>query len=270
MPAKPLTEDQLADASRLRAAFRARQDVDPSLTQEALAHLCNWKTQGAVNQYLNGKIPLNLQALLKFSKALGVEPEEISPALAGQFRDAAALVLAQARPSNGSGLAEAYQIPETTPRKRSIRIVNPGDSLPDDSVQIRKVKLHLQAGTHGIRFDVIEEDDSPITFKKAWLEKYGYQKDKLIAISVKGHSMEPALYDGDTVVINTVDKKPTDGDVFAVNYEGEDVIKRMVRDNGTWWLQSDNPDQRRYPRKICEGDACIMIGRIVYRQGNRI
>lgn len=270
MPAKPLTEEQLADAARLRTAFKARQDVDPSLTQEGLAHICGWKTQGTVNQYLNGKIPLNMQALLKFSKALAVEPEDISPSISAQFRDAAALVLAHSRTSTGSGLAEAYQLPESAPRERSIRVVEDGADLPDDSIQIRKVKLNLQAGVHGIRFDVIEEDDSPITFKKAWLEKYGYQRDKLIAISVKGHSMEPALYDGDTVVINTADKKPTDGDVFAVNYEGEDVIKRMIRDNGTWWLQSDNPDQRRYPRKVCEGDACIMIGRIVYRQGNKI
>jgi transcriptional regulator with XRE-family HTH domain len=82
MPAKPLTEEQKEDAQRLRAAFEMRKRENPSLTQEGLAHLCDWKTQGAVNQYLLGKIPLNLAALVKFARALDVPPEEISPRLA--------------------------------------------------------------------------------------------------------------------------------------------------------------------------------------------
>jgi phage repressor protein C with HTH and peptisase S24 domain len=71
-------------------------------------------------------------------------------------------------------------------------------------------------------------------------------------------------------VINTADITPADGEVFAVNYEGEAVVKRMVRDAGEWWLSSDNPDQRRYSRKLCAGDACIIIGRIVHKQSERI
>jgi phage repressor protein C with HTH and peptisase S24 domain len=63
--------------------------------------------------------------------------------------------------------------------------------------------------------------------------------------------MEPGLYDGDTVVVNTEQVTPKDGVVFAVNYEGELVIKRLMRDAGQWWLRSDNADQRRYPRKTC-------------------
>ena len=42
---------------------------------------------------------------------------------------------------------------------------------------------------------------------------------------------------GDTVVINTAQAEPKDGAVFAVNYEGQLVIKRLVRDAGQWWLE---------------------------------
>ncbi len=52
------------------------------------------------------------------------------------------------------------------------------------------------------------------------------------------------------VIINTADKRPADGIVFAINYEGEPVVKRMARDIGEWWLTSDNPDQRKYHRKL--------------------
>lgn len=135
---------------------------------------------------------------------------------------------------------------------------------------IRRVKLRLSAGISGFSIDLEEEDHVPIVFGKYWYQSRGLIPDKLIAVKVKGSSMEPGLHDGDTVVINTADTKPSDGDAFAVNYEGEAVIKRLVRDAGEWWLSSDNPDQRRYPRKLCAGDACIIIGRIVHKQSERI
>ena len=82
--------------------------------------------------------------------------------------------------------------------------------------------------------------------------------------------MEPTLFDDDVVVVNTEDTEPKDGEVFAINYEGEPVIKRLVRDASTWWLSSDNPDQRRYPRKECMDPHCIIVGRVVHRQSERI
>ena len=60
-----------------------------------------------------------------------------------------------------------------------------------------------------------------------------------------------------------------DGDVYAVNFEGELVIKRLVRDEGQWWLCSDNPDQRRYPKKRCD-ERVGLLGRIVHKQSERI
>lgn len=85
MPAKPLTPEQLADATRLRSAWDVFRRSNTSVTQEWLADQCGWKTQAAVSQYLLGRIPLNLPALLKFAGALGVSPSAISPALARQL-----------------------------------------------------------------------------------------------------------------------------------------------------------------------------------------
>jgi hypothetical protein len=42
-----------------------------------------------------------------------------------------------------------------------------------------------------------------------------------------------------------------------------------VRDTGQWWLTSDNPDQRRYPRKACD-DSVVLLGRIVHKQSEHI
>ena len=137
-------------------------------------------------------------------------------------------------------------------------------------VRIRRVQLRLQAGVHGYSIDADESDGSPLFFRADWLKLRGYKPDHLVAIKVMGQSMEPTLYPDDMVVVNTTDTEPKDGKVFAINYEGEAVIKRMVRDAGSWWLASDNPDQRRFPRKECADGACIIVGQVIHRQSEQI
>ena len=135
---------------------------------------------------------------------------------------------------------------------------------------IRRVRLNLQAGITGFSIDPLEDDGRPIFFSADWLRSRDYKPEALIALKVAGESMEPGLYAGDMVVINTFDITPVDGQVFAINYEGESVIKRMVRNAGAWWLHSDNPDQRRFPTKECSGDGCIVIGKVIYKQSENI
>lgn len=142
------------------------------------------------------------------------------------------------------------------------------DNNPDYPA-IRRVRFALSAGAHGYAVEYEEEPAAPIVFKRQWYERNGYRPEKLFAVRVMNGSMEPGLYDGDVVVVNTDAATPKDGCVFAVNYEGEMVIKRLVRDAGSWWLCSDNPDQRRYPRKVCD-EHCILIGQIVHKQSERI
>jgi len=131
---------------------------------------------------------------------------------------------------------------------------------------IRKVRLRLSAGITGFAIEQSEDAGNPIFFRTDWMKARGYKADNLVAIPVSGQSMEPTMSDGDTVVINTMEDIPKDGKVFAVNYEGEAVIKRLVRDAGEWWLTSDNPDSKRFPKKACIGESCIIIGRVVHLQ----
>jgi phage repressor protein C with HTH and peptisase S24 domain len=144
------------------------------------------------------------------------------------------------------------------------------DDNDEEYPAIKRVNLRLSAGITGFGVEMDIQDKTPIVMQKEWFSKKGYVPEKLLAVKVTGQSMEPGLYDGDTVVVNTNDIKVTDGSVYAVNYEGELLIKRLVRDAGLWWLSSDNPDQRRFPRKECAGELCILIGKIVHKQSERI
>lgn len=143
------------------------------------------------------------------------------------------------------------------------------ESLDPSLVQIPKVSLRLSAGISG--FDVEPEpyDGTTTTVSADWIRRNGYDRDKLLAIRIRGESMETTFHEGDLVIINTVDKTPVDGVVFAVNYEGAPVVKRLERDAGQWWLKSDNHNQQKFGRKVCQGDDCLIIGRVVRREGDR-
>lgn len=138
-----------------------------------------------------------------------------------------------------------------------------------DFPAVRRVRFKLSAGASGFAVDYVDDDMAPIVFQRQWFDRHGYTPSELLATKVANGSMEPGLYHGDTVIINTGDTNIVDGEVFAMNYEGELVIKRMVRDASQWWLASDNPDQRRYPRKVCNEDV-FCLGKIVLKQSERI
>lgn len=134
---------------------------------------------------------------------------------------------------------------------------------------VRRVSLKAQAGVTGYAVDYMNDDGPPIVFRKDWYTINGYKPEKMMALRVSGESMVPNLYPGDLIVINSLQTEPKDGIAFVCIYEGEVVVKRLVRDSGQWWLSSDNSDQRRYPRKACDTSTEI-VGEVVYRQTERI
>lgn len=143
---------------------------------------------------------------------------------------------------------------------------------PDSPTRTKILKvseLKLSAGITGFQVQVDRREGGTWEVPTRWVEKNGLNPGRLVAVDVKGESMEPSLYDGDLVVIDTSDTAPVNGLVYAVNYEGEAVIKRLVRDGGQWWLHSDNQSPR-FPRRMCKGDECIIVGRVIRRETEQI
>ena len=136
--------------------------------------------------------------------------------------------------------------------------------------QIQKVRIKVQAGITGFRVEPEHHDGETMGVPTSWVRSERLVMSDLYAIVVRGESMEPSLFDGDVIVVNTADKKLVDGAVYAINYEGEVVVKRMTRDAGMWWLTSDNQDQRKYHRKSCKGAECIVIGKVVRKESTHI
>jgi phage repressor protein C with HTH and peptisase S24 domain len=214
------------------------------LSQPKLAKLCGWESQSRISNY---------------------ETEVRSPSIDDLRTIASALNINLIQLINGDNNTAHQDIAEYSDNNTPIDLEN-----NIDYPSIKRVNLKLSAGISGFAIDYDVENKAPIVMRKEWFGSRGYRPDKLLAVLVHGDSMQNGLYDGDTVVINTADNMPSDGEVFAINYEGEMLIKRMVRDAGVWWLSSDNPDQRKYPRKECASDMCLIIGKIVHKQSERI
>lgn len=220
---------------------------------------------------------------VKFCEKTGMSESRLAQLLSPTFRDGRAFTEKTARKLESlAGLRQFYfdegapwvnrqlsieEILEMFPGAQRVKAVDPSDP---DLVQIPKVKLRLSAGITGFQMEPETYDGAKTTVPADWIRRNGFKREKLIAIRVKGESMEPTLFQDDLVVLNTADTEPVDGAVFAINYEGEPVVKRMVRDAGSWWLTSDNLDQRRFQRKVCEGEACLIVGRVVRKESDRL
>jgi transcriptional regulator with XRE-family HTH domain len=81
---KPLEAWQKQDAERLKKIFDARPEPQTSQAAFAMDNGIG-TTQGAVWQYVNGVIPLNMLVAAKFAKGLGCNVRDFSPRLADQI-----------------------------------------------------------------------------------------------------------------------------------------------------------------------------------------
>lgn len=243
MKRRELTQEEQEESKRLASVWSFYKDANTGATQTWLGAATGIGSQGAVGQYLRGVIPLNIDALMAFCRVLGADPHLISPRLADKVH--------------------VHGASNVVP-------VHVADKDDPDFMQIPMVKLRLQAGVTGFQTEPERRDGGTLGMRRSWVERSGFDPAQLIAITIHGASMEPSLYEDDIVVLNTADKKLVDGQVYAFNYEGEAVVKRLSRDAGMWWLTSDNPDQRKYHRKSVQGSECIVIGRVVRKESDRI
>lgn len=74
---KKLTDEQLKEAENLRKVWD-RQSAKLGLTQAEASKKFGFANQSAVSQYLNARIPLNIETSLRFAKLLQVPVGQIS------------------------------------------------------------------------------------------------------------------------------------------------------------------------------------------------
>lgn len=89
----------------------------------------------------------------------------------------------------------------------------------------------------------------------------GLRAGQAAIIRVRGDSMEPGLFDGDHIVVDTADRSPPGrGGVFVVRIDGLVMVKRVSLRGGVIEAGSDNPLAPPVPDAPVE-----VIGRVVWQ-----
>ncbi len=117
------------------------------------------------------------------------------------------------------------------------------DHLGNEYIQIRETEVRFAAGNGRVAsFDELA-DSVPATYRREWFIKEGFKPENAKRFKVHGDSMEPFLYDSDTVLVNLAETSVVNGKVYALRYGDELRIKRVYKKiDGGLILHSDNPD----------------------------
>jgi phage repressor protein C with HTH and peptisase S24 domain len=104
---------------------------------------------------------------------------------------------------------------------------------------IPKVAARLSAGTGS--FECEQDVSEYLSFQSSWLARKG-SAASMVAMEVFGHSMEPVIHEGDTVLIDQSQKNILAGAIYAVGVEDTIMVKRLEKHPDKLVLCSDNKD----------------------------
>ena len=236
MKRRQLTDIEKEEASRLRTIWEEekelRKKAGTKLTQEIAAEEMGFDTQGAVSQYLTGKIPLNTDAILLFCKLLKRSPSEIRPELSA---------------------IDAGHIDNTTTHKEPDNNISHHQNI--DKIPLGRIPL-IRWSTAGEWRSAIENGDFTmigVPDLKPGLHSF--------ALKVVGDSMEPELKAGETIIIEP-DLTAKSGNYVLAMIGDEAILRQLWKEPGEEW-ELRALDKKYQPKSLTD---CRIIGTIIYVQ----
>lgn len=144
----------------------------------------------------------------------------------------------------------------------------PEDLAPDGNrVWIDRYDLVCSAGNGAVQWEVRQKQALPFTID--FFRAIGSNPSQCRLATARGDSMIPFLFDRDMIMIDTGRTAIRDGEVYAICFEDEMLVKQVFKQSGgALTLHSYNaryPDRTVEPR---EGVRFEVIGQVVYRSGS--
>lgn len=131
------------------------------------------------------------------------------------------------------------------------------------TIPVRAVTLRLQAGVSGFAADTdfsVDHGYFPVPLEV--IEQLNLRTENLMIMTVKGRSMEPMYFEDDKVLVDTSRQTPRNNECFAVNWNGEALIKSLIKKTDGWALYSFNRD---FPTVSVRTGQCSIIGQVVWQ-----
>lgn len=137
--------------------------------------------------------------------------------------------------------------------------------LSDDEVEIPFLKeVELSAGTG--RYAITEGSGRKLRFGRYTMRNRGVDPANAVAVSVTGNSMEPVLRNGATVGVDRGTTTVSDGDLYAIDHNGELRVKQVYRlPGGGIRLRSFNRDEHpdeEYSTEDMASKRIRILGRV--------
>lgn len=147
------------------------------------------------------------------------------------------------------------------------------DPSRDEEIEIAEYNVRFSGGNGSTVIDYdLSEESEPATYRLSWIQRMKLNPEKLKRFKVRGDSMEPLLFPGDTVLVNQAEndiKELLDGKVYAIRYGNDLRVKRLFRKlNGSLILRSENPlyqDEEVTPDLVHQ--HITIIGRVRDKSG---
>lgn len=141
--------------------------------------------------------------------------------------------------------------------------------VAEDEVSIAFLRqVELAAGTG--RFSIEESERARLRFGKRSLRHNGVEFDQAKCVTVRGDSMLPVLRDGATVGVNAGKRtieEVIDGDLYAINHNGQLRVKQLYRLAGGIRLRSFNRDEypdEDYGYSELEDEQLVILGHVFW------
>ena len=268
---RKLTDTELAECSRLKAVFEQRKADAKAhgkkLTQADVGYECGWSSgQSAVNQYLNGKVPLNVDALLKLAAVLNFEPRDVSPRLANEVQKyAQAVTPAETTELITQRLAGVFATVEDDEPEPEV----PDLSEDDDSSAGTEGGLWEAITTARAYAEVAFEDIGRIgkeNYRPADIDWHGSVEDaghggfwvRVPTTSMTSDGVPVSFPPGMLILVNP-DKAATPGHFVVATVKNEPVFRWFIREAGDLYLAPLNREFKVIP----VDESCRIAGVVV-------
>ena len=169
-------------------------------------------------------------------------------------------------------LGESRETPAATAGHSALSDISLWDDdtpVEDDEVSVpflREVELAAGSG----RFVIEESEHARLRFGKRSLRHNGVQFDQAKCVTVRGNSMLPVLRDGATVGVNAGKcgiGDIVDGDLYAINHNGQLRVKQLYRLPTGIRLRSFNRDEHPdedYTFQEIQEEQIVILGHVFW------
>jgi len=131
-------------------------------------------------------------------------------------------------------------------------------------VLVPRYVMRASAGAGMDNGQVAEESVGEIAFEALWMRRnFGRAGSGFALLDVAGSSMEPTLWDGETILVDLQSRELISGSVYVLRDGDELLVKRLQRlIGGGVEVVSDNPSYRS--QVVPQADELGIVGRVVW------